>query len=133
MTKVDVTVGAKPVLELSSAKHIEIFIATDLRLLYFTLRDSCASLRRFGANGDNTDKPRQIGVSQVGYLPFSVVNFDLNDTIELGGGKLANILEDYLANKLPLGNKPLNTLRLHTYVCSLENSSVGDLPSSYIG
>ncbi len=78
--------------------------------------------------GNNTDKPRQIGVSQVGYLPFSVVNFDLlNDTVELCGGKLANVLEDYLANKFLLEAKPLNTLRHHTYVCSLENSIVGDL------
>ncbi len=36
MTKVDVAVAAKPVLELSSAKHIEIFIATDLGLVSFT-------------------------------------------------------------------------------------------------
>ena len=56
----------------------------------------------------------------------------LDDANERCGGKFANVLEGNLTDQKSI-SAPLNALRLHAQIRSLENSSVGDLPPNNTG
>jgi hypothetical protein len=128
VAEVDVAGDAKAVLELSPAPHIEIYIAIDLGLLDLTPRNSRAALTSLRADWNYDFLGREISVSQLGSDPCVVVDLDLlYDAEELCGRKFANVLENYLADESLSVAGPINALRLHTHVCSLENSGVRDL------